>query len=400
VLKSTPFHPRTAPLCQTGNWRRWAGFTVASSYEPSFEREYWAIRNSAALIDVSPLYKYRIRGRDAERLLNRVLTRDVTRLGVGRVAYSPWCDGRGKVIDDGTLHRLGEAEFRLTAADPSLRWLTLNANGMTVEIEDESDRIASLALQGPLSRAILSEVVDADLESLRYYALTHGSVRDVPLTISRTGYTGDLGYELWMDAGDALPVWDSLIEAGEGYGITPAGMLALDLARVEAGLLLIEVDYLSAYHALLPAQTSTPDELGLGWAVGVEKPTFNGKAAIRAERRRGHGWGFVGIEVDYQALVEAYARHNLPPGLVGPAWRGSVPIFKGNEQIGYGTSGGWSPLLKRQIALAHLRDPHTSPGTEIEIQRVVEHQPVRLPAAVTKTPFFNPARKREVPAPV
>jgi aminomethyltransferase len=258
MLSGTPFHPRTATLCEAQNWRRWAGHIVAGSYELLHDREYWAIRSAAALIDVSPLFKYSITGPDAARLLNRVVTRDVSRCAVGQVMYTPWCDEAGKVIDDGTVSRLGESAFRLTAADPNLRWLHENAFGLNVQMEDVSAHIAALALQGPNSREILKQVVDAPLDGLKYYRLTPARIRGLPVTISRTGYTGDLGYEIWAEAQHAEPLWDTLVEAGGPYGITPAGMLALDVARVEAGLLLIEVDYVSSRHALIEAQKSSP----------------------------------------------------------------------------------------------------------------------------------------------
>jgi len=196
MLKTSPFHPRTAALVRAQTWRRWAGYQMASSYDPLPDREYAAIRSAAALLDVSPLYKYRITGRDAMRLLDRMVTRDMTKLKVGQVYYTPWCDGAGKVIDDGTVSRLGETTYRLTSADSSLRWLHMNAAGMEVAIEDLSERLGALSLQGPLSRAILSRLSAADLSALKYFRLLETTVRDIPVGISRTGYTGDLGYEI------------------------------------------------------------------------------------------------------------------------------------------------------------------------------------------------------------
>src|SRR3954469_5052347 len=213
MLKQTPFHSRTAALVRAQTWRRWGGHQVASAYEPLPDHEYAAVRNSAALFDVSPLHKYLISGRDAERLLDRMVTRDVTTCEVGQVLYTPWCDARGKVIDDGTVSRLAESTFRLTSAEPNLRWLSMNAVGLQVTIDDVSDRTAALALQGPLSRAILEQVSSADLASLKYFRLLQTKIRDATVAISRTGYTGDLGYEIWIDANDALPVWDALIDA-------------------------------------------------------------------------------------------------------------------------------------------------------------------------------------------
>jgi len=394
MLKETPFHPRTAALMEAQAWRRWAGYVVASSYELSHEREYHAVRGAAALFDVSPLYKYLIRGRDAARLLDRIVTRDVQKCKVGQVLYTPWCDARGKVIDDGTVSRLDEKTFRMTAADPSIRWLHLNATGLEVTIEDVSERTAALSLQGPNARAILELAGGRELSALKYFRLTAGKIRGVPVTISRTGYTGDLGFEVWIDAARALPVWDALIEVGTGYGITPAGMLALDLARNEAGLLLIEVDYISAHHALIDAQTSTPFELSLGWAVAFDKERYNGRDALLAEHRRGPAWRFVGIEVDWDSLERLYADVGLPPRLPTTAWRASVPLYVGGLQVGYATSGCWSPLLKRYIALAHLTGPYGAPGTAVEMEVTVEHHRKRAAATVRPLPFFNPERKR------
>jgi aminomethyltransferase len=394
MLRTTPFHSRTAPLCQAQNWRRWAGYIVASSYELTHEREYWAIRSAAALIDVSPLYKYRIAGPDAARLLDRVVTRQVSRAAVGRVLYTPWCDERGKVIDDGTLARLGENEFRLTAAEPNLLWLQENARGLDVQVEDVSDSIAALALQGPASRDILDAALDRPVTGLGFYRATNAILEEIPLGITRTGYTGDLGYELWIDPRDALEVWDRLMECGEAFGLTPAGMLALDLARIEAGLLLIDVDYIPARKALIEARTSSPFELGLGWTVEFGKPQFVGRAALLREKERGPAWQFRGLEVDCSALERLYAEWGLPPELPITAWRTSVPVYRGKEQVGYATSGCWSPLLKRYIALAHLLTPHSEPGTKLEFEVTVEHRRRRAPARVRSLPFFNPERKR------
>jgi aminomethyltransferase len=394
MLRETPFHPRTAALMEGQAWRRWAGYVVASAYELSHEREYHAVRSAAALFDVSPLYKYLIRGRDAARLLDRIVTRDVAACKVGQVLYTPWCDARGKVIDDGTISRLDEATFRMTAADPSIRWLHLNATGLDVAIEDVSERTAALSLQGPNARAILELACGQPLSALRYFRLTTGKIRGVPVTISRTGYTGDLGYEVWIDAGQALVAWDALVEVGTGYGITPAGMLALDLARNEAGLLLIEVDYISAHHAVIDAQTSTPFELSLGWTVALDKERFIGQDALRAEYARGPAWRFVGIEIDWVSLERLYADVGLPPKLPTTAWRTSVPLYVGGQQVGYATSGCWSPLLKRYIALAHVEAPYGEPGTALEMEVTVEHRRRRAAAAVRPLPFFNPERKR------
>ena len=395
MLKTTPFHARTAALCHSYAWRRWAGYVVASVYELNHEREYHAIRSSAALFDISPLYKYSVTGPGAARLLDRVATRNVAKAGVGQVLYTCFCDHHGKVLDDGTIAKLADDEFRMTSADPNLRWLEDNALGLDVRIEDVSERIASLALQGPSSRAILQSIADADLASLKYFRIAPAKLAGIDVAISRTGYTGDLGYEIWLDAGDALRVWDALVEAGTPYGIVPAGMLALDVARIEAGLMLLDVDYVSARKALIGRQMSSPYELDLAWTVDLSKPHFVGRDALAREQARGAEWKFVGIEVDWDSLETLYLDVGLAPQLPSTAWRTSVPIHHDDEQAGYATSGGWSPLLKKYIALAHLKSEYAEVGRTLEIEMTVEHHRRRALARVAKKPFFDPERKRK-----
>jgi aminomethyltransferase len=391
VLKTTPFHERTSALCASHAWRRWAGHIVASSYELSHEREYHVIRTAAALFDVSPLYKYLVRGRDAARLLDLVVTRNVLKAEVGQVLYTPWCDHAGKVIDDGTVARLDENLFRMTSAEPNLRWLEDNAVGMDAEIADVSDRIAALSLQGPAAWSILQSL---GAPPLKYFRMASAGLRGIPVEISRTGYTGDLGFEIWLDPADALSVWDALIDAGRAYGIMPAGMLALDLARIEAGLMLIDVDYVPARKALIDSQLSSPFELDLAWTVNLAKERFIGREALAAEKARGPQWQFVGIELEWNSLERLYADVGLATRLPSAAWRMSVPLYAGGEQVGYATSGGWSPLLKKYIALAHLRSPWNAPGTALEMEITVEHRRKRANATVVKKPFFDPPRKR------
>lgn len=392
MLKTTPFHERTAALCASHAWRRWAGYVVASSYELGHEREYHVIRAAAALFDVSPLYKYLVRGRDAARLLDLIVPRNVLKAEIGQVLYTPWCDHAGKVIDDGTVARLGEDTFRMTSAEPNLRWLEDNAVGMDVEISEVSESIAALSLQGPMAWSILQSL---GAPTLRYFRLASARIRGIPVEISRTGYTGDLGFEIWMDAAKALPVWDALMEAGRGYGIMPAGMLALDVARIEAGLMLIDVDYVPARKALIASQLSSPYELDLGWTVNLAKERFIGREALVSEKARGPQWQFVGIELDWNSLERLYAEVGLATRLPSSAWRMSVPIYSGGEQVGYATSGGWSPLLKKYIALAHLRAPWFALDTPLEMEITVEHRRKRAAARVVKKPFFDPPRKKD-----
>lgn len=396
-LKHTPFHERTAPLCTPQNWRRWAGYLVAGSYELSLDREYWAIRNAAALIDVSPLMKYLIQGPDAARLLNRVVTRDIDKLGVGQVYYTGWCDEDGKMIDDGTVSRLDKSTYRLTSADPSLRWLSMNALGLDVEITEQTDNVAALSLQGPNARSILNRCCNNPVDELKYFRLMHNKLAGIPVNISRTGYTGDLGYEIWMDAPNALPTWDALMKAGHDYGITPAGILAMDMARVEAGLFMIEVDYTSTSHAWIEAQKSSPFELGLGWTVNLEKKGyFVGRPALEREKREGSAWKMMGLEVEWNGMERLFKDVGLPPQIPGMAVRGSLPVLVGNVQVGYVSTSTWSPLLKKYIALAHLQKPYYEVGTDLRMEITVEHHRQHAPARVVKLPFYEPAWKKAV----
>jgi aminomethyltransferase len=394
MLLETPFHSRTAPLIRAQTWRRWAGHQVASAYDPHPDREYAAIRNSAALLDVSPLYKYLITGRDAARLLDRMVTRDVMKCAVGQVLYTPWCDVHGKVLDDGTISRLDEGTYRLTSAEPNVRWLRLNSHGLDVSIEDVSAKLGALALQGPSSRAILQQVSNADFDTLKYFRLVQTTVRDVPVTISRTGYTGDLGYEIWVPAAKAVAVWDALVEAGTPYGITPAGIWALDIARIEAGLIMLDVDYFSAHHALIEDQKSTPYEINLGWTVSDTKGPFNGQRALREDKRHGPAWSFVGLEVDWVSFERLHQERGLAPHVPNIAWRASAPIYRSGKQVGYATSGTWSPLLKKYLVLGHVDADHGAAGTEVELEMTVEHRRKRPGATLRKLPFFDPPRKK------
>ncbi len=394
-LRNTPFHERTSALCQPQNWRRWAGYFVVGSYELTIDREYWAIRNAAGLIDVTPLMKYMIKGKDAANLLHRVTTRNIHKMSVGQVYYTGWCDDEGKLIDDGTVTRLDETTFRLTSAEPNLRWLMMNAVGLDVEISEVSDSVASLSLQGPNSRSVLNRVCESNLDGLKYFRLMTNKLGGVEVTISRTGYTGDLGYEIWMDAKDAIKVWDALMEAGQDYGITPVGILALDMARVEAGLFMLDVDYTSSGHAWIEAQKSSPFELGLDWTVALDKPGyFVGRKALEKEKREGSAWKMVGIEIDWVGMEELYAEVGLPPQVPGTAVRASMPIMVGNVQVGYASTASWSPLLKKYIALAHLQKPYYELGTDVRMEITVEHHRKHAPAKVVKLPFYEPEWKK------
>src|SRR6202011_4811896 len=263
----------------------------------------------AALIDISPLFKYRVTGRDATNFVNRVITRDIHKVAVDQVIYCCWCDPEGKVIDDGTITRLGENEYRWTAADPSLRWVQQNALGLDVTIEDISEQTAALALQGPTSGKLLHAAADANITNLKYFRVTRGRIAGVPVDISRTGYTGDLGFEVWMPWKEALRVWDKLMSEGEIFDIHAAGMVALDIARIEAGLILIEVDYISSKKALIESQRYSPGEIGLGKLVDLKKESFVGREALAMEAKKGGAARrLVGLEVNWNEVEALYEK--------------------------------------------------------------------------------------------
>ncbi|HYE65360.1 MAG TPA: aminomethyltransferase family protein [Pyrinomonadaceae bacterium] len=393
----TALHERTFALCESLNYREWSGYYAVSSYETHHEHEYNAIRHAAALIDVSPLFKYRITGPEATRLVDKIITRDMRKVSVGQVIYTPWCDERGKVIDDGTVSRLGENTYRWTAADPSLRWFSQNAVGMDVLIEDISETVAALALQGPTSGRLLRQLAEADIENLKYFRVTAGAIAGVPVEISRTGYTGDLGYEIWIPSDQAVKVWDALMEAGRAFDIHPAGMLALDVARIEAALLLIDVDFHSSKKAIIESQKYSPFEMGLGRLVNLDKGRFVGQAALIEEQKRGHPREIVGLEIDWTGVERLYEEVGLPPTISPIASRVAVPVYHDGAQIGKATSTTWSPTLKKLIALATVRREHAKPGTQLEVEVTVEAVRHRVGATVVKTPFFNPKRKTATP---
>ncbi|HEV2177827.1 MAG TPA: aminomethyltransferase family protein [Terriglobia bacterium] len=394
----TAVHERTFALCESLNYREWSGFYAVSVYETHHEHEYNAIRNAAALIDVTPLYKYRVTGPDATRLVNRVITRDIHKVAVDQVIYTCWCDEHGKVIDDGTVTRLGEDAYRWTAADPSLRWFRQNALGMNVEIEDISEQVAALALQGPTSARILRKISDAPIGKLKYFRVTHTRIAGVPVDISRTGYTGDLGYEIWIPWNDAVKVWDAIMAGGREFDIHPAGMLALDVARIEAGLILIEVDYFSSKKALIESQAYSPDEIGLGRLVHLEKESFVGQAALAAEKKAGGPKRkLVGLEIDWNQVEQRYQKAGLAPQVPSTASRLAVPVYRGKGQVGKATSTTWSPTLKKMIALASIERAQALDGTRLQIELTVEAVRHTVPATVTPLPFFNPPRKTATP---
>jgi aminomethyltransferase len=393
----TAFHERTFALCHSLNYREWSGYYTVSVYEVHHEHEYNAIRNASALIDISPLYKYMITGRDATKLVNRVITRDINKVKVGQVIYCCWCDEHGKVIDDGTVTRLEENKYRWTAADPSLRWFRQNGLNMDVQIEDISEQTAALALQGPTSGNLLKTVAEADIANLKYFRMTSGKIAGVSVDISRTGYTGDLGYEIWMPWNDAVKVWDAVVEKGKAFDLHAAGMLALDVARIEAGLLLIEVDYTSSKKALIPSQAFSPYELGFGKMVHLDKENFIGRTALAQDNRRGVARQLVGLEVHWTEVENLYDKFGLAPQAPSQASRVPVPVYVGDKHVGKATSTTWSPLLKKMIALASVDTDQARLGNKLQMEITIEAMRLKVGATVVKTPFFSPARKTAVP---
>ena len=400
----SPFHPRTAPLTRKQQGREWSGYWASSAYADAHDIEYNAIRESAAPIDVSPLYKYRITGRDALALTDRVITRDASKLDVGKVFYTPWCDEHGKVIDDGTVHRVGEHEVFWTAADPQYRWLTLNARGLDVQIEDVTESVAAVALQGPLARMVLEEATEEPFDDVRYFRRRDSKLRlgrgkaTIDVGVSRTGYTGDLGYEVWIPADRAADAWDALWAAGRADGIRPAGMLALDVVRLEAGLVLLEVDYTSSRHALNPEQNYSPYELAMSKLVDLNKASdFVGRLALQREQAKGGPQRrLVGVQLQWNDIERSFSRQGLPPAISASVDRSAVPVFArdGGSQIGKLTSHGWSPILKQAIGLASVPPKFEAVGTKLAVEWTVEGHRGRVDATVVPLPFLDLPRKR------
>lgn len=396
----TPFFPRTSVLCKSMNWKEWSGYYAVSSYETLHDSEYFAFRYSAGLLDITPLYKYSVKGPDAAAFISRIVVKNINKLGMGRVSYCCWCTDDGKVIDDGTVMRRSENEFFVTSAEPCYSWFSRFLRGYDVELKEISEQIAGLALQGPTSREILKHVCDADLDDFKFFSTRRARAEGFEIYVSRTGYTGDLGYEIWVENNHALKIWDAIISAGKNYDIRPAGLDALDVTRVEAGLILKDVDYYNALHALIEDRKSSPYEISLGWTVNLNREPFNGQAALKMEKEKGSKWAIVGLDIDWPQIESLYNRHGLPPEIGNRAWRGSIPIYTGKDkktQVGYATSGTWSPILKKNIAIATLEKRHDKIGSELQIEMTVEHKRYTVSVIVCKPQFFNPVRKTSNP---
>jgi aminomethyltransferase len=396
VSVGTVFYPRESDLNAHLAWGEWSGYHSAAVYADFHDIEYNAIREAAGIVDVSPLYKYIVRGSDAGRLLDRVMTRDISRLQVDHVAYTPWCDEDGKVIDDGTITRLSEDSYRITAADPCERWFRMNATGLDIDIEDVSDQTAGLALQGRLSREVLEEASGQDWTDVRYFRRRRTQIADVDVDVTRTGYTGDRGYELWMPVDGALQVWDRIFDVGQRYGIHPVGIRAMDVARVEAGLILIEVEYSSSHRAIAQEQHYSPFELGLGRLVDLQKPSpFNGKRALQAELAAGGpARRLVGLELEWAGIEGLFAKHDLAPAVSPMVHRDPVPVYKEGKQIGRATSITWGPTIKKMVGFGSVGKRFEQPGTRLSVEWSVEGERGKVAATVVPMPFLDLERKR------
>lgn len=382
-LLPTPFHARTSAANRLNAWGPWGGYTTPLAYEDE-AMEYTAIRNQASLYDLSPMVKYRITGKGAVAFLDHLTVRNVAGLAVGAVHYTAWCDDAGHVLDDGTLFRHGPRDFLLCCQERHLPWLLDSAIGFDAHIEEITEEIAALSLQGPTSAAILRAAGVAAVETLKPFRLTRTILEDIPLTLSRTGFTGDLGYELWTTPDRALDLWDALMAASALHGLRPIGTNALNLARIEAGFLIAGMDFVPAGAAVRADRTRSPLELGLDWMIDWDKGHFTGRRALLAERAAGSRWALVGLDIDGNVPAEQ--------AIVYQAKR---------REVGQITAAAWSPATKRNIALAHLRRPHDTGDADLWVEiyalRELQYAKLMLRARVTPRPFFNPPRRRATP---
>jgi aminomethyltransferase len=392
----TPFHSRTSALCKSNRWIDWGGYSVVDTYEPSHESEYLAIRQSTGMIDVSALFKYRVRGRDAVPYVNRLITRDIRKCKVGQVCYTSMCDEDGKLTDEGPVLRYGENDFVFTMTRLLGRWLDEHAAGMDVTIEDESASVATLALQGPTSRDLLKQVCDADMDSLKFWYLTRAKIAGAEVDISRTGYTGDLGYELWLPAEAAERVWDVFMAEGKPFGIKPMGMLAMLTARVEAGLVMMEGDYISCHRAAIPSQKYSPFELGLGWTVKLDGEDFIGREALIEEKRKGSPRKLVGFQVDWDDYTRLHEAAGIKPELPLIPWgeceRSSLRLD--GKHIGWATSAVWSRMIKQYVGFGTIETAHAQIGKKLQMQIEVGDEDKLVSVTLVKLPFYDPPRKR------
>ena len=397
MVSTTPFHPRLAALNTTQLWSHWAGFLAATQYDIAAKHEYFAVRQAVGFFDASPLYKYEISGRDAERFLGGIFARDIRTCRPGRAQYTIWCDSDGYVLEDGVVFRHSANDYFLTAAEPNLSFLQNQIGSLEVSVEDVSGEYAMLAIQGPRSRAALAAIAP-EVNDLGYFAHAQSKVAGSEVTVSRTGFTGDLGFELRLPSDNALPVLDAVMEAGEPHRMVPFGDYALNMLRIEAGLPLINVEFSSSRYAFNDHERFTPDELGFGWLLKtIDDPSrqFVGRDAILNERATNSSrWRTVGISVDSGAYDQLFFDAGLiPPKEVPPASWETMLYDEAGERAGYATSYTYSPMMQTQIGIARVRPDLAEPGTTIQVEQTVNHEYTQSPATVTTMPFFNPERK-------
>jgi aminomethyltransferase len=398
MVKTTPFHDRLAPLNRSGLWTHWSGYLSALKYGMSSKHEYFAVRNGVGVFDTSPLFKYWIRGRDAERFLAGVLTRDIRKCRPGHAQYSVWCDDRGFVLEDGVFFRHSESEFFLTAARPNLGYLSDLAYGYDVAIEDVSDDYGALAVQGPRSRAALATLAP-EVNDLAYFDHAAAKIGSTAVRISRTGYTGDLGFEVWVPADEAGTVFDAIMDAGRGHGMRPFGEEALLMSRIEAGLLLIDVEFGSARLAYTDQERFTPKELGLGWMLrGIDSDDrpFIGRDAIRRELAgKTSRWAMTGLVIDWRDYDRLHAEAGLitPKDPVPLPWESMLYDVDSGDQVGYATTLMYSPVLQRHIGLARVAPAYAAPDSEVHVEITIDHAYQRALARTARVPLFNPERK-------
>jgi aminomethyltransferase len=394
----TPVHASTSTLCTSMRWKDWAGYYAVCSFDTNHDREYFAIRHAAALIDVSPLFKYEITGPDAAKFLARVTVKDITKLKIGQITYCCWCDDDGKVVDDGTITRISDSHFRLTAAEPSLAWFERYKRGYDIAMEDSTTRFAALSLQGPKSRDLLKAITEGiNFDELKYFYMATGNIAGIDVSVSRTGYTGDLGYEVWIEnKGDsAAKVYDTILTKGEPFSVKACGLDAMDVSRIEAGFIMNGVDYFSAHHCIIDARKSSPYELGLGWCVNLDRESFIGQEALKKEKAKGSAYTLVGLDIDWDDIEQEFGKYDLPPEICNKAWRDGRPVYNfSGEFIGKATSGAWSPMLKKNMALASVKTGYAKAGNILKFEITVEYQRKLVRATVVELPYFNPKRKK------
>ncbi len=400
MLRHSPFHERVAAANQTSLWSHWNGHLVVDRYQMSEKWEYMAIRNAVGVYDSSPIYKYRVAGPDAEKYLSGVLTRDIRRCRPGEAQYTIWCDDRGYVNEDGIAFRLSPDEYLLTAAEPNLAYFQNLIGHDRVEVEEVTEAWASLAVQGPRAFAVLSQLAP-EIASLGFFQHTNAKIGGAPVIVSRTGFTGDLGYEVFCPAGDALAVWDAIFEAGAPHGMLPFGQTAILMARIEAGLVLIHVDFDASRLAENDEHRSTPIELGLGWMLaGIDDDSrpFIGRRAIQRERAEGTSrWKMMGLMVDPYDYQRKYTEADMVPPKDHHPVHEDMMVYDGDVQrVGYATSFMYSPILQRHIALARVRPDLAAVGTRLNLEFTINHRYVQVGAEVARNPMFNPARKTQM----